>query len=185
MWEAATPSPARSTASSTNTRLLTGPRQAAQRNPSVFRYGHCWHCEPGFGREDDTCDALKTLGELASEMSDKEEDTLQSEEVRSPASHRLVPVRLMARPPSWQAGDDPKLVRRAARYYLYRKWVWETHSYLGRYNRVRVPPCVVEHIRNRFREPDCECPMNGELFRCTRHGYTGHREAELPADDAE
>ena len=37
------------------------------------------------------------------------------------------------KPHRWQAGEDPRLVRRAARYYLYRKWVWEKYGYLGRY----------------------------------------------------
>ena len=69
--------------------------------------------------------------------------------------------------------------RRAARYYLYRKYVFERWGRLGKGKRVRIAPCVVEYIRNRFREPACEtgckCAVGGALFRCPL--YTGHREA--------
>ena len=68
-------------------------------------------------------------------------------------------------------------VRRSARYFLYRKWVFAEHGLLGKGVRVRIPPCVVEYIRDRFREPGCTCAMGGPLYRCTDHGYTGHRAA--------
>ena len=82
---------------------------------------------------------------------------------------------------------DPQVgqenIRRAARYFLYRKWVYATHGPLGKGNRIRLPPCVVEYIRDRFREPGCDCALGGPLFRCTSHGYVGHRAA--PAADSE
>lgn len=74
-------------------------------------------------------------------------------------------------------------VRRAARYYMYRKWVYHAHGPMGKGNRVRLPPCVVEYIRDRFREPGCDCPIGGALYGSLggdcrgRHGYTGHRAA--------
>ena len=68
--------------------------------------------------------------------------------------------------------------RRAARYHLYRKYVYEAHGYLGRKVRIRIPRCVVEHIRSRFREPGCNCVLGGPLYDCTVHGYTGHRDAD-------
>ena len=66
---------------------------------------------------------------------------------------------------------------------MYRLWVYTTFGYLGKGNRVRIPPCVVEGIRCRFREPGCNCALGGPLFQCTAHGYTGHREA--PAADSD
>ena len=72
-------------------------------------------------------------------------------------------------------------VRRAARYQMYRKWVYARYGKLGKGIRIRVPPCVVEHIRARFREPNCKCKLGGELFRCTEHGYVGHHDAPVPA----
>ena len=76
-------------------------------------------------------------------------------------------------------------VRRAARYYMYRKWVWHAHDCmpLGKGFRVRIPPCVVELIRYRYREPGCQCRLGGELYACTEHGYTGHREAYSDEED--
>lgn len=49
------------------------------------------------------------------------------------------------------------MARRAARYYMYRRWVYEKHFYLGKGNRVVIPRCVVEFIRARYREPNCNC----------------------------
>ena len=69
-------------------------------------------------------------------------------------------------------------MRRAARYYLYRKYVLQAHGFLGAKVRVRIPRCVVEHIRSRFREPGCDCQVGGPLYNCTAHGYTGHRDAD-------
>ena len=67
-------------------------------------------------------------------------------------------------------------MRRAARYYLYRKYMRQRYGSLGYKVRIRISPCVVEHIRARFREPGCACPMGGALYQCTAHGYRGHRE---------
>lgn len=75
------------------------------------------------------------------------------------------------------------MARRAARYYMYRRWVYEKHFYLGKGNRVVIPRCVVEFIRARYREPNCNCLLGGPLYACTAHGYTGHREAPPPADE--
>ena len=89
-------------------------------------------------------------------------------------------------------------VRRAARYFMYRKWVSVKFDNipLGKGNRVRIPPCVVECIRDHFREPagpGCASPVPGALCACARGGplfslfackqYTGHREA--PAEDSD
>jgi hypothetical protein len=74
-------------------------------------------------------------------------------------------------------------VRRAARYFMYRKWVYHAHGPMGKGNRVRLPPCVVELIRDRFRELGCDCPMGGPLYGFVGgdcgggHGYKGHRAA--------
>lgn len=90
----------------------------------------------------------------------------------------------------WQVGEDARFARRAARYYLYRKWVNVAHGRLGKRVRVRIPPCVVEFIRDCYREPNCTCGVGGSLYGavggdCTgHHGYTGHREA-APADEDE
>ena len=67
-------------------------------------------------------------------------------------------------------------VRKVARHFLYRKWVGAKWGHLGWGKRIRIPPCVVEAIRDRFREPGCNCLMGGPLFCCVAHGYTGHRE---------
>jgi hypothetical protein len=72
--------------------------------------------------------------------------------------------------------------RRAARFYLYRRYVYAAYGYLGKGKRIRIPPCVVEYIRNRFREPGCECALGGPLFHC--RDYTGHRSA-LGAEEEE
>lgn len=61
---------------------------------------------------------------------------------------------------------------------MYRKWVYERHGPLGKRHRVRIPRCVVEAIRSRFREPGCECAMGGPLYVCKR--YCGHQEAPQP-----
>ena len=75
--------------------------------------------------------------------------------------------------------------RKSARYLLYRRWVGEKWGFLGRGKRIRIPPCVIETIRDLFREPGCTaetCPMGGALANCVMHGYTGHRDA--PGDDS-
>ena len=78
-------------------------------------------------------------------------------------------------------GNSEPSARRAARYQMYRKWVFARYGKLGRSIRIRIPPCVVEQIRNRFREPGCHCRLGGELFACRAHGYVGHRDAPGPA----
>ena len=83
--------------------------------------------------------------------------------------------------PPWQGPEPSSDARRAARYYMYRKWVYEKHGILGKGNRVRIPPCVVEYIRDRFREPGCQCALGGPLYDCS--DYRGHRDA--PAADDE
>ena len=83
--------------------------------------------------------------------------------------------------PPTQVGHEN--VRRAARYFMYRKWVYHAHGPMSKGNRVRLPPCVVELIRDRFREPGCDCPMGGPLYGIVGgdcgggHGYKGHRAA--------
>ena len=63
---------------------------------------------------------------------------------------------------------------------MYRKWVYAAYGALGKGNRIRIPRCVVEYIRNRFREPGCECALGGPLYAC--RDYTGHRERESESD---
>ena len=67
--------------------------------------------------------------------------------------------------------------KRAARYYMYRKWVAQKmgNVAMGRGNRFQIPRCVVEHIRARFRENGCLREIGGELYDCK--DYTGHRNA--------
>ena len=70
--------------------------------------------------------------------------------------------------------------RRAARYFLYRKYVYISEGGpIGTGVRIRIPPCVVERIRHRLREPGCErecrCALGGPLYRCSK--YVGHRDA--------
>ena len=63
---------------------------------------------------------------------------------------------------------------RSARYYLYREYVRAAFGFLGRRKRIRIPPCVVEYIRDKLREPGCKCKLGGALYACKQ--YTGHRD---------
>ena len=47
--------------------------------------------------------------------------------------------------------------RKAARYCMYRKYVGEHSGVVDRGKRIRLAPCVVEAIRDSFREPGCLC----------------------------
>ena len=80
---------------------------------------------------------------------------------------------------------DLAVIRRAKRYYLYRKFVATAYGHLGKGNRVHIPLCVVEGIRHAFREPGCKCARGGPLGSCTEHGYAGHRDAEAEESDAD
>jgi hypothetical protein len=80
--------------------------------------------------------------------------------------------------PPTQVGHEN--VRRAARYFMYRKWVYHAHGPMGKGNRVRLPPCVVELIRDRFREPGCDCPMGGPLYRYCGWGLWGRARVQRP-----
>ena len=113
-------------------------------------------------RRDEICMAKQTLGGLEAEFEEQAQKVEEDEE----------------------DGDPHGIARRAARYYMYRKWVAIKFDNipLGKGNRVRIPPCVVEAIRDLFREPGCECALGGPLYACKKHGYTGHRDAPLPND---
>jgi len=159
-WEQA--SPARSTTSTVGTIALQSRPSYTGEAASLYRFRRCWHCEPDFGRQDDCCRAQEVLGSLEAEAEEQDEEVQEADV---------------------QAGEASRLARRAARYYLYRKWVYSAHGTLGKRVRVRIPRCVVELIRNRYREPDCRCAVGGALYECTEHGYTGHREAVSDAED--
>lgn len=152
-WESPRASPARSTTSTVDTIALPSTPSNTGEVPSLFRFKRCWHCEPAFGRADEICQAQEVLGSLEAEAEEQDEEVLQAE-----------------------VGEASRLARRAARYYLYRKWVFLAHGRLGKRVRVRIPPCVIELIRARYPEPGCNCAP-GTLHLCTAHGYTGHREA--------
>ena len=121
----------------------------------AFRYIRCWACEPYMGTVEDRCTALQTLQEMAVEL---------EEQVRNVAEEE-------------QYGGSLCDARRSARYTLYRKFVYVRWGYLGSGKRVRIPACVVEFIRDKFREPGCTCLKGGPLYNCRTHGYTGHRDA--------
>jgi len=115
----------------------------------------CWHCEPFVGKRAARCDAVALLESLEADL---QEVTIRiaQEEMKGGAS---------------------SAARKSARYFLYRKWVGEQWGVLGRGVRIRIPPCVIEAIRNRFREPGCDCLLGGPLYCCVVHGYIGHRDA--------
>ena len=127
--------------------LPSRPRAGEAAIPSTYIFQQCWHCEPGFGREDPKCVAVAKLEALADDLGEARRRVAEGE------------------------------VRKNARYLLYRAWVGDYWGYLGRGNRIEIPPCVVEYIRDMFREPDCNCLKGGPLYACTAHGYTGHRDA--------
>lgn len=122
-------------------------------------YRQCWHCEPGFGRQDlaSQCDATVLL----------ESDEMKAE---------LAALKLGVDEREAVEGISAE-ARKAARYCMYRKYVGEQWGVVGRGKRIRLAPCVVEAIRDSFREPGCLCAFGGPLFSCTSHGYTGHRTA--------
>lgn len=152
-WEAASPR----TGSSSRKRARDSPADAA----FGFKYTQCWSCEPDYGVSDGECECQcfeQPDFQLAFEEQEKKVHDADEFDDGPPSSEK----------------------RRAARYFLYRKWVYATHGTLGKHNRVRVPPCVVEYIRDRYREIGCTattCPKGGPLYRCSQHGYTGHRAA--------
>mmetsp|Transcript_15945 Transcript_15945/g.38075 ORF Transcript_15945/g.38075 Transcript_15945/m.38075 type:complete len:273 (+) Transcript_15945:113-931(+) len=170
-WESA-PSPARSTTSSVGTALIDRtPARGPAGQPSIFKFSKCWLCEPAFGESDEVCEAIRALGSLEADVEEYDAEVQNAEET----------------------GDDARFARRAARYHLYRKWVHLVHNRLGKRVRVRIPPCVVEFIRDRYREPGCTCSVGGPLYGTVggggdcvgRHGYTGHREAQAADEDEE
>jgi hypothetical protein len=65
---------------------------------------------------------------------------------------------------------------------MYRRYVYAVYGTLGQGVRIRIPPCVMEAIRHRLREPACNCPTGGPLANCSmpgfpQHGYTGFKDA--------
>ena len=185
-WESQASSPARSTTSTVGTIALPNTPSYTGQALSLFRFGRCWACEPEFGREDEQCRAQEVLGSLEAEAEEQDEEVRQAEELRPPLR---APLSGAWHPPEVspplcvQVGEFSRQSRRAARYYLYRKWVFSAHGKLGKRTRVRIPPCVVELIRARYREPGCDCSRGGDLYACTEHGYTGHREADPDEED--
>ena len=109
---------------------------------------------------------MKIFDELETDLIDKDEAVQQAEQAR--ASPPFPPLRSRSHFPRLlvlrQEGQEQG-ARRAARYFMYRKWVFARYGTLGKGNRVRIPPCVVEFIRARYREPGCACLSAG---RCTR-----------------
>ena len=89
-WESSwvAPSPARSTGSSVGTAMLTpsASHQGEQRGPvpAGYFHGRCWHCEPDFGREDETCEAMSVLESLSLDMDIREDQMHEEEEARAP-----------------------------------------------------------------------------------------------------
>ena len=138
-----------------NVSILDRARVRGLIRAEVYIHLPCWFHEPDFGARDTECTALAVLRLLKDDLKEATR-RVDDEEAENGVS---------------------ALVRRAARYYMYRQWVGEKWGKLGRGNRIRIPPCVVEYIRNEFREPDCTCMIGGALFNCTTHGYTGHRDA--------
>ena len=124
---------------------------ATPRGQPNFIFQKCWHCEPAFGKCSAICEAISVLESLKQELNEAKM-RVEDEEA--------------------EAGVCAA-TRKAARYFMYRKWVGEKWGFLGRGSRIRIPPCVVEYIRNEFREPDCKCLVRGPLFACVVHGYTG------------
>lgn len=52
--------------------------------PAGYFHGTCYHCEPEFGREDATCQAMSVLDSLSMDMDIREEQVQEEEEVRAP-----------------------------------------------------------------------------------------------------
>jgi len=136
--------------------LLTRIRKRTRDGGSLFEFKRCWHCEPYMGKSDTFCVAVRTLRDLAADLQEQSDKVDHAEEF----------------------GDAQGAARVAARYFMYRLYVSTAFGVLGKGKRVRIPPCVVELIRDRFRAPGCTaitCPMGGPLFNCSH--YVGHREA--------
>ena len=132
--------------------LDQGPCAGGAGTRTAFIYQQCWYCEPEFGREDEQCAAVASLEQIKADLEEVSR-RVEGEEAESGVS---------------------ALARKNARYVMYRAWVGDKWGKLGRGNRIRIPPCVVEYIRNCFREPGCVCRMGGPLFACK--DYTGHRD---------
>jgi len=159
-WEA-TPCPA----SPTSVTLLTRVRKRTRDGQSLFEFRRCWHCEPYAGKSEPTCVAVRTLHDLAADLQEQSDKVDHAEEF----------------------GDVQGAARDAARYFMYRRYVHAAFGFLGKGKRIRIPPCVVELIRDRFRAPvrqcpsrlpgasRCQCPVGGPLFNCP--DYVGHRDA--------
>ena len=131
-------------------------KRARRSSKSAFHYKRCWKCEPFMGKEEKICVAVRTLNGLETEFAEQCQKTKDEEEL----------------------GDPHGNARRAARYFMYRLYVYTTFGYLGKGKRIRIPECAVELIRHRLREPGCDpatCALGGPLFRCSK--YTGHRAA--------
>ena len=129
------------------------PRAGGAGTRTTFIYQQCWYHEPEFGREDEQCAAVAALEHVKADLEEVAR-RVEAEETE---------------------GGVSAPARKNARYFMYRAWVAEKWGKLGRGNRIRIPPCVVEYIRDCFREPGCLCPMGGPLYTCK--DYTGHRDA--------
>ena len=154
-WEA---TPRAGATSPESVYLLDRKRPRADRDgASLFKFRRCWHCEPYMGKSTEVCTAVQTFQGLAADVEEQAEKVREAEEF----------------------GDGQGQARRAARFFMYRLYVKTVFGFLGKGKRIRIPPCVVEHIRARFPEPACElgcrCKLGGQLFRCSL--YTGHRDA--------
>merc|ERR1719203_146275 len=91
--------------------MLVHAARSTAAEADAFRFIRCWACEPYMGRRDERCSAQETLLELAAEL---------DEQVRSVAEEE-------------ELGDNgvgPRRARRAARYTLYRKFVYVRWGYL-------------------------------------------------------
>ena len=151
---------------------LTAPRArtamldtASSSGPGAMAHGvihqRCWACEPAFRRRDARCAAVALLESLEADLEDVTRRLEHDEETE---------------------GADAAM-RKATRYFMYRKWVGAQWGYLGRGKRIRIPLCVIEAIRDRFRAPGCDCALGGPLGNCVAHGYTGHRDAPGGSSD--
>ena len=148
------------TAPRPSTAMLDGHSAAAGPQWGLV-HKRCWHCEPYAQKQDGQCAAVALLASLEADLEEVTARIAEEEAVDGVTS----------------------AARKAARYFLYRKYVGEAWGCLGRGKRVRIPPCVIEEIRDRFREPSCLCKRGGPLARCVAHGYTGHRDAAEATED--
>lgn len=74
-------------------------------------------------------------------------------------------------------GEELEQELRAARKWLYREYINVAFGIgtLGKGVRVRIPPCVIEFVRETFRASKCRC-AKGTLADCTNH-FMGCRES--------